>query len=297
MMVRQLSRAADPSNTRNRGPHDHTSAFLTSRRYARRRFLDADRRRSSFLVARGPRGSRPVHPVARDGHLTPERKGSAFRRPHDRSRRAGGFGTESELLKRSNRKTPRHPRTSAQVRASAHTSAQGAAIRTGRATGKASPAAPDVPWWISVAVGGVALAVYVVMTPDVAGIKDSSEFTLVLATLGLAHPTGYPIYTMVGHVFVTLLHALGGSWPWAANVFSAVGGACAVGFLHAIAARLLTRAGLPSGAAAACAVIPAAAFGLNPVWTIEATLAEVNSWQVAWTCGAALVLIGAVSAF
>ena len=44
------------------------------------------------------------------------------------------------------------------------------------------------------------------MTPGVCGNKDASEFTLVLATRGVAHPTGYPLYTLLGSLFVHAAH-------------------------------------------------------------------------------------------
>jgi hypothetical protein len=128
--------------------------------------------------------------------------------------------------------------------------------------------------WTSLAVGVAFLAAYVIWTPQASGDKDSSEFTAVLATLGLAHPTGCPIYTLLGHAFVRALHGLGGGWAWAANVWSAVGGAVAMGLWHAFSARLLRREGIGPWHSAAVALLPTAALGLNPVWTAETTLAE-----------------------
>lgn len=156
-----------------------------------------------------------------------------------------------------------------------------------RAAAPDSPAAPAA--WPSLAAGVVALALYLLWCPRVAGDKDSPEFTLVLATLGASHPTGYPLYTLLGHAFVRAAHAAGAPWALAANAWSAVGGALAVGLLHALAVRLLAAAGVRSRLAP-LAVLPAvAAFALNPVWTYEATLAEVNSWHLAWTAATALL--------
>ena len=131
-------------------------------------------------------------------------------------------------------------------------------------------------------IGVVAFLVYLSMTPAASGDKDGSEFTLVLATLGAAHPTGYALYTIVGHGFVRLAHTLGASWPLAANAFSGLGGAVAVGLLHSLADWLLRRIGVTARSAALLASLPAIAFGMNPIWTMETTLAEVNSWHVAW---------------
>jgi hypothetical protein len=135
---------------------------------------------------------------------------------------------------------------------------------------------------------------YLAMTPSVSGDKDGSEFTLVLATLGTAHPTGYPLYTMLGHAFAGVVHALGASWPFAANAFSGLGGGVAIGLMHALSARLLRAAGLGAGGAAAVAALPAVAFGMDPAWTQETCLAEVYSWHVAWVLGASLFVLQAM---
>lgn len=159
-----------------------------------------------------------------------------------------------------------------------------------------SAAAAPVPAWTSLAVGVAFLAAYLVWAPATSGDKDSSEFTVVLATLGLAHPTGYAFYTLLGHAFVTALHTCGAGWAWAANAWSAVGGAVALGLWHAFGVRLLRREGVGRASAAVVALLPAAAFGLNPVWTAEATLAEVNSWHVAWVAGACLLALATLDA-
>ncbi len=140
-------------------------------------------------------------------------------------------------------------------------------------------------WWSSWLVGAGALATYLVLAPAVAGDKDAAEFTLVLATSGVCHPTGYPLYTLLGHAFVTIAHALGANWAYAANAWSAVGGALAVTFVYRLARAL---AG-PARGAGLLALIPALLFGLNPLWTFETTLAETGAWHVAWAAGALLL--------
>jgi hypothetical protein len=145
-------------------------------------------------------------------------------------------------------------------------------------------------------VGAGFLAIYLAWAPRAAGGGDSSEFVVVLGTLGLAHPTGYPVYTLLGHIFVRTLHLAGADWAWAANAWSALGGAAALGLLHALGGRLLTRDGLRAGPATAVALLPAVAVGLNPVWTAEATVAEVNSWHLAWVAGACLFAVATIEA-
>ena len=41
------------------------------------------------------------------------------------------------------------------------------------------------------------------LAPSVVHI-DSGELAAVQATLGIAHPTGYPIFTIIGHAFLRL---------------------------------------------------------------------------------------------
>jgi len=73
------------------------------------------------------------------------------------------------------------------------------APRVGNATTRRPP---TLDWRHSVAAGLVALAVTLPLTPDFSAGKDAGEFTLVLARFGAAHPTGYPLYTLAGGVFV-----------------------------------------------------------------------------------------------
>lgn len=150
-----------------------------------------------------------------------------------------------------------------------------------------------MPLHWSLLPAAAALALYLSQAPPVSGDKDGSELTLVLATGGAAHPTGYPLYTLAGHAFAAIAHALGASFPWAANAWSAVGGAVAVFFLHALSARLVPDA-LDARPALrfAAALGPTALFALNPIWTYEATLAEVYSWHLAWALAACWVFHG-----
>ncbi|MFN8588535.1 MAG: DUF2723 domain-containing protein [Candidatus Eisenbacteria bacterium] len=136
---------------------------------------------------------------------------------------------------------------------------------------------------------------YAALTPPFSADKDSAEFALVLATHGIAHPTGYPLFTFAGHLFVQAVHALGAGWPLAANLWAGVGGAVAMLLLQRLALALLP-AEHPGGRVArfALSLLPVAWFAFNPLWTYEATLAEVYSWHVAWGLGAALFFAHAV---
>jgi hypothetical protein len=143
----------------------------------------------------------------------------------------------------------------------------------------------------SFAVGAAGFALASALLCPVPAGKDGGEFALVLARLGLAHPIGYPLYTLVGHAFVLAFHALGVSWAVAANAFSAAGAGAALGLLHA-ACTSLVRSHAGSRHAAWIALLPVAALALDPAWTAVATLAEVHAWHMACVALAVLVALG-----
>ncbi len=143
----------------------------------------------------------------------------------------------------------------------------------------------------------VAFAAYAWLCPPVPGMGDAAELTLVLATNGVAHPTGYPLYVLVGHGYCALLHALGVGWPRAAALWSAVGGAVAVGFLLALGMRLAAQATATSTSTRfVAALVPLSLFMFQPIMVGESTRAEVNSWSLAWVCGAAYGFVRIVAA-
>jgi len=94
---------------------------------------------------------------------------------------------------------------------------------------------------------------------------DSLEFHVVLPTLGIAHPSGYPLYTLLGKLAATLLPV----WDAAGriNLLSALFAGAAVGLLYLVSRRF---AGSRPAAAVATAI-----FALSPTWWSQATIAEV----------------------
>lgn len=102
--------------------------------------------------------------------------------------------------------------------------------------------------------------------PSVATVFDDSlEFQVVLPTLGIAHPSGYPLYTLVGKLFTLLLPLRDPAGR--TNLLSALAAAGAVAVFYLLALRL-THSRLP-------AVIATTAFAISPAWWSQATLAEV----------------------
>jgi uncharacterized protein YndB with AHSA1/START domain len=157
----------------------------------------------------------------------------------------------------------------------------------------ASLAAPPArAAWV---LAAAAFVLSLLVMPATPGVGDSAEFTLALALAGLPHPTGYPIYVMLGHAFVKLFHAAGMPWVLAANLWSAVGAAVAVGLYARIAQRLAAALGGNERERNVAAVMPVLLLVLNPAWTVAATQAEVYSWWYAWLAGAALYALAWMS--
>ena len=76
--------------------------------------------------------------------------------------------------------------------------------------------------WLEIGVFFAALTLYVSTLAPTILPADSGEFQLVSAVLGIAHPPGYPLYTMLGRLF-TLLPI--GEIAWRVNLYGAVCGA------------------------------------------------------------------------
>lgn len=85
---------------------------------------------------------------------------------------------------------------------------------------------------ISVAIATLTFVIYfVTLRPGISG-GDSGELVTVAATLGVAHPPGYPTYTMLGHLFSLLPvfgHGTDGNIAMRLGLFSATCSAIAAG--------------------------------------------------------------------
>ena len=104
-------------------------------------------------------------------------------------------------------------------------------------------------WPLDLLVGTAAFLLYLATAAQGPWWGDGVELTLAAWSLGVPHPTGYPLYMMLGHGFIRLL---GGTDPhFAMTVFSAALLAGSAGLICAIARRSGLRAGgSPSPAAA-----------------------------------------------
>lgn len=143
-----------------------------------------------------------------------------------------------------------------------------------RVRSQISPPAPLSPWdgAYAVALGLLALALYLrTLAPGLLD-GDAGEFQFAAWRLGLAHPTGYPLYLLLGGGWQHGLALFGANPAWALNLFSALTGAVTVGLLF-----VLVRMTLPGpvwisrGAALGSAALLAA----NPTFWSQALVAEV----------------------
>ncbi|MGE5603480.1 MAG: DUF2723 domain-containing protein [Nitrososphaerales archaeon] len=117
------------------------------------------------------------------------------------------------------------------------------------------------------ALGLVSFILYAATTaPSVATVFDDSlEFQVVLPILGIAHPSGYPLYTLLGKAVSVLLPIRDAAGR--VNLLSAFFAAAAVVTLFLVARRF-------AGSRPA-ALVSAAVFALSPAWWSQATIAEV----------------------
>ncbi len=95
------------------------------------------------------------------------------------------------------------------------------------ATGASRP--PDLPW-ILLGGAGALVALFGTMAPGLAWEHygdDGGELTVAVATLGVPHPSGYPFYIVLGHLFCRLF-GWAGEPAFCTNLLSvAAGGAAA----------------------------------------------------------------------
>ena len=108
--------------------------------------------------------------------------------------------------------------------------------------------------------------VYFLTMPTTVGRADTFEFQVVAPQLGIAHPTGYPLYLLLGKLF-TLIPM--GSVAWRLNVGTAVFALSAATLLYLTGRKLLGHP-LP-------ALLGAIALGLTPTFWSQAIEAEVYS--------------------
>lgn len=134
-------------------------------------------------------------------------------------------------------------------------------------------------WMLPLAVGVIAGLVYGHTMAAHVGAADTFEFQVTAYSLGIAHPTGYPLYVMLGHLFAWLLPV--GSVAWRVNLTAVIPAALTVGGVTWLARR--------AGADGISVLIGALTLAFSLTFWQAATAAEVYALN-------ALLVITALSA-
>ncbi|NHZ72476.1 MAG: DUF2723 domain-containing protein, partial [Aquificales bacterium] len=125
-------------------------------------------------------------------------------------------------------------------------------------------AQPTWRWLGILFVLAALLPIYLLTMPDAVGQADTFEFQVVAPQLGIAHPTGYPLYLLLGKLF-TLLPIK--TVAWRLNFGTMLYGLTAVSLLFTLGYRI--------GMRGVTAVLGATIFGLIPTFWSQAIEAEV----------------------
>jgi Protein of unknown function (DUF2723) len=116
----------------------------------------------------------------------------------------------------------------------------------------------------ALAVAAALFALYAATSPRSVGLEDDGLFVLSAYYLGIEHPPGYPLFTLIGHLFTLLPF---GSVAYRVHLASALFGALSCGALW-LCARRLSGAPLP-------AYVAALGLGLSPTFWSQSIIAEV----------------------
>jgi hypothetical protein len=143
----------------------------------------------------------------------------------------------------------------------------------------------------AVLLGVATFALYAKTLAPTVLVGDGGEFQFVPYVLGIAHPTGYPLYCLLGWAWSHLLSA--GDVAYRMNLFSAFWAALAVGLLHPTARMLLRRSvpALPPPVHGLIAALAAASFAVTPTFWSQAIIAEVYSFHTVFVVLLFLLLL------
>jgi len=124
----------------------------------------------------------------------------------------------------------------------------------------------------------VPFAVYLVTLAPSLNFEDPMEFALGLATLGVDHPSGYPLETLAGHLFTYLPF---GDVPWRLNVSSAFFAALAAAFIFLFTWEFLAPAAKSRGFLAAGSWVAAGLYAFSRNFWPQAIITEVYALNAA----------------
>ena len=128
---------------------------------------------------------------------------------------------------------------------------------------------------VGLTIALIAFGVYLSTLAPTVLDADSGEFQFVAWLPGIAHPTGYPLYVLLGWFWTHLFRI--GEVAWRMNLLSAIFAAGAVGFTFGAARQLLTAVwpDLPGNVRLVAAAATALTFAVTPTFWSQAIVAEV----------------------
>ncbi len=143
---------------------------------------------------------------------------------------------------------------------------------------------PALDWLASLSVALLTLAAYLPTVPAEVLQGDPGEFQLAATIGGLAHPTGYPLYLLLGWFWTKL--SLLGSPAYSLNLLSAIFGAAAAGLTARLVLALVPTS--PAWLALGAAGWAGVSLAFAPTFWSQSIVAEVYTLHcLIW---AALVL-------
>jgi hypothetical protein len=117
-----------------------------------------------------------------------------------------------------------------------------------------------------------ALGLYLITMPTAVGAADTFEFQVTAHRMGIAHPTGYPLYVLLGWLFSRLPV---GSVAWRVNLTSVCAAAATIGLVFALLWRLWDSNRTPAWARAVGSGLAALTLALASAFWSQAVVAEV----------------------
>lgn len=147
-----------------------------------------------------------------------------------------------------------------------------------------------VDFALSIALGLVVFFLYLSTLAPTLLFADGGEFQFVPYLLGISHPTGYPLYLLLGWLWSHLL-------PWGdvafrMNLFSTLWGGITVGLLYLVGLLVLAQAKLePLYLRRGLALLAALAFAASRTFWSQAIIAEVYTFNTLFVALTLLLLL------
>ncbi|HET8648936.1 MAG TPA: DUF2723 domain-containing protein, partial [Gemmatimonadales bacterium] len=99
------------------------------------------------------------------------------------------------------------------------------------------PSRPRPPYWWALGTAVLIFVLYVLTLAPTTAFWDTSEYIAAAKVLGIPHPPGNPLFTILAHTWGLL--PLAASYAVRINLFAAITGAAAAGFWFLVAERWL----------------------------------------------------------